>query len=90
MTGLQWEIEKQKKFPRAQRKISIPQIAEMFHYTYPTAKSKVENGSFTVNEALAIMSLFFDDYSIALEEYLFTDIENYKITGKKLYRAYYK
>ena len=90
MTGLQWEIEKQKKLPRAQRKISVPQIAEMLHYTFPTAKAKVENGSFTVNEALAIISLFFDDYSMPLLEYLFTDIENYKITGKKLYKAYYK
>ena len=81
MTGLEWEIKQQKKLPRKKRKISIQQIADMLHYTYPTAKSKVENGGFTVNEALAIMSLFFDDYNLDLLEYLFTPLKEEK--GRK-------
>jgi len=84
MTGLEWEIKKQQVLPLHKRKITISKIAEMLNYSYPTVKSKIKTGDFSVNEALAIMSLFFKGYSLEILEYLFTpqnDVDNYKIVG---------
>jgi hypothetical protein len=86
MTGLKREIIKNLKRKSCNRKkdLTISGIAKTFGLSYPTAKRKIETGDFTVEQGLALMSIFFNEYSTDMLEYLFIDIggENEKIYNK--------
>ena len=75
MTGLQFEINRNSRRAKSKRNqhLNYTGIASLLGLSYPTAKRKVENNDFTVEQGLAIMTLLFEDYSLELLEYLFTD-----------------
>lgn len=75
MTGLQIEIERNQRRAKQKRaeNLNYNGIAKLLGISYPTARRKVENNDFTVEQGLAIMTLLFEEYSLALLEYLFTD-----------------
>ncbi len=78
MTGLQYEIESRNKHRQRMDSgpITYAGIARILKTSYPTAKRKIENNSFTVPEALLIFNTLFKANSkFEAFEYLFTEKE---------------
>lgn len=78
MTGLQYEIESRNKNRKRMDTgmLTYAGIARILDTSYPRAKRKIENNSFTVPEALLIFNTLFKANSkFEAFEYLFTEKE---------------
>ena len=76
MTGLQKEIKTRMDGKKRQMNdlISYAGISRLLKISYPTAKRKIENNSFTVSEAIYIFNFLFNSKEkFEAFEYLFTD-----------------
>lgn len=76
MTGLQKEIKTRMDGKKRQMNdlISYAGISRLLEISYPTAKRKIENNSFTVPEAIYIFNFLFNSKEkFEAFEYLFTD-----------------
>lgn len=78
MTGLQKELQKSKRgkvFICSEiNSKTYTGIAKILGLTYPTAKRKVENNSFTIDEAMSIYTILFAEHNdFNYFKYLFTN-----------------
>lgn len=77
MTGLQKELAKNYtgKKMRRNSQMSITGISELLDASYPSAKRKILQNYFTVDEALSILNTLFIDKSNDMNyfKYLFTE-----------------
>lgn len=78
MTGLQKELKKSMKVKRfdtvKNTDLTYTGIANLLGLTYPTAKRKVENNSFSIDEAISIYTILFAEHNdFNYFKYLFTN-----------------